>query len=52
MILLKVYLSPESVFVYLIHVYMNKIDRIYKGIPMESGTTTDKLNATYKKYCQ
>ena len=29
---------------------MNKIDEIYKGIFMENGTTTDKLNATYKKY--
>ena len=28
---------------------MNKIDEIYKGILMENGTTTDKLNATYKK---
>ena len=29
---------------------MNKMDEIYKGILMENGTTTDKLNATYKKY--
>ena len=29
---------------------MNKIDEIYKGIFMENATTTDKLNATYKKY--
>ena len=29
---------------------MNKIDEIYKGILMKKGTTTDKLNATYKKY--
>ena len=28
---------------------MNKIDEIYKGIFMENGTTTDELNATYKK---
>ena len=29
---------------------MNKIDKIYKGIIMKNGTTTDKFNATYKKY--
>ena len=29
---------------------INKIDKIYKGILMENGTTTDNLNATYKKY--
>ena len=29
---------------------MNKIDEDYKGILMENSTTTDKLNATYKKY--
>ena len=27
---------------------INKIDKIYKGILMENGTTTDKLHATYK----
>ena len=29
---------------------ISKIDKIYKGILMENGNTTDKLNATYKKY--
>ena len=29
---------------------ISKIDEIYKGILMENGNTTDKLNATYKKY--
>ena len=29
---------------------MNKIDEDYKGILMENSTTTDKLDATYKKY--
>ena len=29
---------------------INKIDKIYKGILKENGTTTDKVNATYKKY--
>ena len=29
---------------------MNKIDEIYTGIFKENGTTTDKLNVTYKKY--
>ena len=31
---------------------MNQIDEIYKGIPMENGTTTERLNATYKKYLE
>ena len=29
---------------------ISKIDEIYKVILMENGNTTDKLNATYKKY--
>ena len=29
---------------------ISKIDEIYKGILMENGNTTDKLNATYKKF--
>ena len=29
---------------------VNKIDEIFRGILMENGTTTDKRNATYKKY--
>ena len=29
---------------------INKIDKIYKGILMENGTTTGNLNGTYKKY--
>ena len=29
---------------------VNKIDKIFRGILMENGTTTDKRNATYKKY--
>ena len=29
---------------------MNKIHEIYKGILMENGITTAKLDATYKKY--
>ena len=29
---------------------ISKIDEIYKGILMENGNKTDKLNATYKKY--
>ena len=29
---------------------ISKIDEIYKGILMENGNTTDKLNATYRKF--
>ena len=29
---------------------MNNIDEVYKDIIMENGTTTDKLNVTYKIY--
>ena len=31
---------------------MNKTDEIYKGMLTENGTTTNKLNATYKKYVE